>query len=828
MRISTLNLVFTVPPSSVARVDSPWSTGLRVEVHDALGRLRTSDSRTQIRLGPRPGSPGLAGTLTRTLQRGVAIFDDLRFLATGDAVVDFVDVTNGQPIDTSRISGVSVTVVDRPWSFDAAERRLVHAGGPTGPADLEVRDVNGDALPDLLHRGVWLQQAGTGEFARSAALSDLTGDLIDLDSDGFADRVVWDGPGSPTVGIAYQDPLRPGSFTNLVTSTMNASRLGFGDLDADGRFEVAALIDGGPGVNCSVAIYGQSVAVPGQLVLRTSFDIPNLFYCVGVRIGIADTDADPVRDLLVVLKPWGHSEQSFLFRVRQDPQAPGSFLVPELIDVHFPPLVPIDYFVAHDITGDGLPDAVYISGGVAYYHDAFGPRSTWMPANRLRFTDLDGDGNLDAAVQAAGMVQLLRFDPTYAGPPAMRPVAAYPCDDNTSVALADMNGDGRSDLVSAVHEGPGNYQFVGIAHQEPAPAASVGAFPWPVPIEGQYLGTDPVLLHIADLDRDGEGDYVLSSGTRPESAVRLVHNQPGPSVGFDTQQILPVNNPDGVAIGDLDADGWPDLVMSNFNISGQTITSRDVHVFRNNPTAVAFADRFVRMALLEGAGTTHVRLVDIDGDGRLDIACVTDSQFYWYRQGPAWTFAMSTPQTLVVGNQVNMAFGDLDHDGRLELVNAAADTVHVVRQARAAGVFDVSTTIPLDPVSTAGGLAIGDVDVDGDLDIVVADRGTHGFSLIRTFRRSSGPPTLVRESYTLLVPSDQIFLLDVDGDGPLEVVTFARDNDVATVSSFGAPGELRETRHFVAGGRRLQAVFGDLDGDRITDFSLWPRAVLGR
>jgi hypothetical protein len=825
--VTGLQLSFTSPPSSLARVGSPWSRDLRVELRDDRGRLRTSDDQTAIRLEPRSGSPAIQGTLTRTLKDGVAVFDDLVFAAAGAAVLDFVSLADVRPVNASETSGVSVAVVDRPWSFAASDAQLVYQGPPpSGEAPLELRDVNGDAKPDLLHRGVFLQQPGTGQFVRSEAFSALTGKLIDLNGDGFADRFVVD---FGTVGIAFQDPQNPGSFANVVTTPLNTSQIDWGDLDGDGSLEVVALQSGGVGVDPRIAVYGLDVAVPGQLLLRTSFDVPGTPVGVSVRVANADGDAFP--DLLVVLMNWTSPgpEWNSLYRVRQDPLVPGSFLLPQLIDAHSVNS-PISSFVAHDVTGDGLPDGVYVADGVVYYHDSFGPRTQWVPATDIRFTDLDGDGHADAALDNASLsgppiaptVTFFRFDPAYTGgPPAMRPIVTLPKTPSMVYALADLNGDSRADLVSSVVEAS-QYQFVQVTLQDPAPAEEAELFPWPRQIEGPGLLPSPTLVALADFDRDGEDDYVFAS---PSSAsLQVARNVPGPSVSFETPQniVLP-EQPGRLAIGDLDGDGWPDLVVPTL---GDTIPETGLVVLRNDPNATA-GERFSIRTFLPGS-FLDVQIVDVDGDGRPDLAFRTlELAFGWFRQDAAGAFQETAPRLTPNSQYRSFTVDDLDRDGRAELVLVYSDHVDVWLQNVADGSFRSPITTFLDALgqSEANDLAIADIDGDGDRDLVIADPGIRGFDVVRTFAVPSEPPTFVREGNTLPFPSNVLRLVDVDGDGRPEVVTRAIGNAVTTVSVMGGPGELIDVRHF---GGALPELLGDLDGDGVKDLVAFPFATMGR
>jgi FG-GAP repeat. len=198
----------------------------------------------------------------------------------------------------------------------------------------------------------------------------------------------------------------------------------------------------------------------------------------------------------------------------------------------------------------------------------------------------------------------------------------------TEVQLADLNGDGNLDVVAS--------------HVEPE---------HPVGTPGNAIS---VLL--------GNGDGTLQSDV--EYAIR-------PSDAFRVAIDL--------AIGDLNGDGKPDLVTANFG------THADVSVLLGNGDGT-FQSHVEYPVEGDTALLTGVAVADLNGDGKLDLLVtsnITDSSTEHGNlsvlsgRGDG-TFPTSTQ--LSVGNDIPLdaTIGDLNGDGKLDVVSTAIDSTRAV------------------------------------------------------------------------------------------------------------------------------------------------------
>lgn len=381
--------------------------------------------------------------------------------------------------------------------------------------------------------------------------------------------------------------------------------------------------------------------------------------------------------------------------------------------------------VLFDYDGDGDLDVFFVDGGrLPGYRDE-APRSRLFRNDGAgRFVDVtngsgirvksygmggvagdvDGDGDLDLYVTAFGRNQLFinRGDGTFED----RTEAAGVGDTlwSASAAFADVDRDGDLDLYVAnyVDFTIDTHKFCGDRER------GLQGYCHPEEYEG-----------LPDRFYRNNGDGTFSDET---AAAGLA----GPrEAGL------------GVAFGDLDGDGWPDLYVAN---------DADPNLLFRNRGNGTFEDQ----SLLSGTaydnagkaeGGMGVDLGDVEGDGDLDIV-VTNFEFETnalYRHTGSAVFVDGRFQARIAEPTIRdlafgVAFADLDHDGDLDLVAANGHILDNAPEFDAAsryaqpnrafenlgdGRFRLVPEHGMDLVRVSRGLAAGDLDGDGDLDIIV-------------------------------------------------------------------------------------------------------------
>jgi hypothetical protein len=223
-----------------------------------------------------------------------------------------------------------------------------------------------------------------------------------------------------------------------------------------------------------------------------------------------------------------------------------------------------------------------------------------------------------------------------------------------------------------------------------------------------------------DLDNDGDHDLVVSAGDL--RAPRVLRNAgAGVFVDASSNSGLPAMGAiNGVVLVDLDDDGDLDLVFGG--VSGQ-----GVRAFANDGTA-RFVDTTATLGLTDAADTYSAAAGDADGDGDLDLAFGHWARgegrtgHLWRRIGNGYERADAlldaTADWATLSYTFTPTFGDLDNDGRQDMVWAADFGTSRVALQRNGRLVDATDAAISD--ENGMGSALADYDNDGDLDWFVS------------------------------------------------------------------------------------------------------------
>lgn len=313
--------------------------------------------------------------------------------------------------------------------------------------------------------------------------------------------------------------------------------------------------------------------------------------------------------------------------------------------------------------------------------------------------DIDLDGQLDLVL--GGYPQ----DPLswWRWPDLHRTVVAVPGTEfTTDGALVDLDGDGDLDIVTA--DGPSGANLVWFENPMPAHPSTVGAS-WKrrdIAAVGDWVKD----IHVADFDGDGRVDIAVRSHNR----LLIVFQ-----TGADSwrQATLPASDlgEEGMAAGDIDADGDVDLVLWG--------------VWLSNPGGAAARDpvRWQTHRIGPFSSAFKAVVVDIDRDGRADILTsssehTADVAWFQATNGPRGRWERHVIQPSVAGAHTLQA-ADMDGDGTVDVV---VGQMHTTAAKELAVHFNIAgrgkswRRVVIDNTGLHNGV-VADIDRDGDYDI---------------------------------------------------------------------------------------------------------------
>jgi hypothetical protein len=276
----------------------------------------------------------------------------------------------------------------------------------------------------------------------------------------------------------------------------------------------------------------------------------------------------------------------------------------------------------------------------------------------------------------------------------------------------------------------------------------------------------------ADLDEDGDLDLAVAAvgrrrtGGGPTGSVIILRND---SDGLAVHQVLPVSD----ARGQWNVDGPIDLTALDANSDGRMdLATVD---FRSNTVSILHGVGEARFEVGQvfDSGALSPRAIaaaDLDSDGREELLIAHHAADTVVVFQPDGAGGYRIAQDWTVARPADITATDLDHDGRLDIVVAGTDGVSVFWNG---GGPPAAAALVLVPGQSAQSVALGDVNQDGTLDLMVAlPHQSAAALLINLGERQFAPPMLFPlEGASALagVVPHSVALADLDGDHDLDV-----------------------------------------------------------
>jgi len=714
----------------------------------------------------------------QTVQPPLLIFNELAERPLSPVVADLDE--NGIPELTIADNGgeyLTVLTVNSPTDIEVFQRIQTGAANGVG-----VHDVDGDDHKDLIidvagnlsvYKGT---PSGNFETSPSSSLQLARASTVirfgDVNNDGTID-IVSTNAFEDSVTVLINDGF--GTFTEAAGSPFPTGQrsldLEIADLDNDQNIDIVTVDEQSEDFTILLGDGAGSFS-PGSSVVFNFSGAPS-----GINLEDWDLDGDVDAFILSCCSILPDGSLATAVSVLES-DGTGNF--EEVTNI--PVGSNIGSLPTGDFDGDGDPDVALITADSTISileNQGSGQFSLGMASppigdrdpRLITVGDFSGDGNADVATinRTTDDLSIVTGD-GMGGFSSVFPTALSFGVDPVGIALADINSDGTQDALVA-RGARGDIQLLrGIGN---------GLFRDDgfIPLTGDNPRMrEPLGLKSANLNSDSIEDVVVATRLAGGSVTVFLGD---PAGGFSAApgSPFPVNlGPHDVAIGDVDGDDVPDIVVLGFSADAVAI------LLGNETGGFSLAGDGTPVPV--GDGPVSIKLSDLDSDGINEIITTNqiDNTLSILKSNGSGEFVSALPSPLSPGiRPQDVDVGDLNADGNQDLavVNGSGRDIAILL-GDGEFQFEPASGSPITlPGFRGENIEIADFDDDGDLDIVA----TYGIpdGTIVLLNDGVGQFTLRGDTPFPFLPRD-ILVGELDGDSSPDVFMFF-DADRETVQA---------------------------------------------
>jgi len=299
-------------------------------------------------------------------------------------------------------------------------------------------------------------------------------------------------------------------------------------------------------------------------------------------------------------------------------------------------------------------------------------------------------------------------------------------------AISDINGDGRDDLIVA-----GDMKRYDVVwYKTPEDIWQISG--WEKHI--LYKNDSHRTYHVEAGDIDGDGDQDVVFTTKTDNSIGWLNNNGSPSgwpaTWIDNNCIRCFN----ARVADIDKDGQNDIIASE----DDSVKGGKLHFYRylNNPILQEEWIDHTIVSFQPGHGVSIFEIIDVDNDGDLDIVTGNHQGDVYVLENPyphkmldQWEKYKVTEWTLGSGHDFReIDVGDIDNDGDKDIIVADEGQNMIIWYENPGIAFSENWKPHIIDNSKqylkwCHFVELGDIDHDGDLDIAVAAAASNTFLL---------------------------------------------------------------------------------------------------